>query len=187
MVYMKVHSETEGRLHLKRTPGIRSWSILIGFFAIGFGLWKYTVDSLPWKLLYISFCFMIGVTSIDDWEDCIIDKKKNEVRISKSGLIRKICSIVAPPNFQEVKYADVEEDVTKLGKGCYVVLRMESGMALPLTDTCTLGADSSEHRDIADKINAFLNLDRKEPNNIGYMEELSTSSSDSENEDSKNK
>ncbi|XP_033100544.1 cytochrome b-245 chaperone 1-like [Anneissia japonica] len=188
MVYMSVVSETENELHLKRTPGARSWSILIGFISVGIGAWTYTQDTLPWKLLYISFCIMIGVTSIDDWEDCIIDKKIGEVRTSRFGLIRMLFSGLLPPSFVvtdivEVIYADVEEDVTKLGKGCYVVLRMASGIALPLTDTCTLGSDTRQHHEIANKINSFLNLKKmhREPSLLEEMEE-SDSSSDSGSE-----
>ncbi|EDM06943.1 hypothetical protein LOC619574, isoform CRA_c [Rattus norvegicus] len=34
-MYMQVETRTSTRLHLKRAPGIRSWSLLVGILSTG--------------------------------------------------------------------------------------------------------------------------------------------------------
>uniref|UniRef100_A0A452UTJ9 Essential for reactive oxygen species protein n=1 Tax=Ursus maritimus TaxID=29073 RepID=A0A452UTJ9_URSMA len=67
-MYMQVESRTSSCLHLKRAPGIRSWSLLVGILSIGLAAAYYSGDSLGWKLFYVTGCLFVAVQNLEDWE-----------------------------------------------------------------------------------------------------------------------
>ncbi|EAW89789.1 C17orf62 isoform 6 [Pan troglodytes] len=44
-MYLQVETRTSSRLHLKRAPGIRSWSLLVGILSIGLAAAYYSGGS----------------------------------------------------------------------------------------------------------------------------------------------
>uniref|UniRef100_A0A8C6PPA3 Essential for reactive oxygen species protein n=1 Tax=Nothobranchius furzeri TaxID=105023 RepID=A0A8C6PPA3_NOTFU len=66
MGYMTVEEHTSTLLHLKRAPGIRSWSLLIGIASVGLAAAYYSSDSLLWRLFYISGCLFVAVQNMED-------------------------------------------------------------------------------------------------------------------------
>ncbi|EAW89782.1 chromosome 17 open reading frame 62, isoform CRA_f [Homo sapiens] len=73
-MYLQVETRTSSRLHLKRAPGIRSWSLLVGILSIGLAAAYYSGDSLGWKLFYVTGCLFVAVQNLEDWEEAIFDK-----------------------------------------------------------------------------------------------------------------
>ncbi|XP_010352671.1 uncharacterized protein LOC104654993 isoform X1 [Rhinopithecus roxellana] len=67
-MYLQVETRTSSRLHLKRAPGIRSWSLLVGILSIGLAAAYYSGDSLGWKLFYVTGCLFVAVQNLEDWE-----------------------------------------------------------------------------------------------------------------------
>uniref|UniRef100_A0A8V8TP29 Essential for reactive oxygen species protein n=1 Tax=Homo sapiens TaxID=9606 RepID=A0A8V8TP29_HUMAN len=68
-MYLQVETRTSSRLHLKRAPGIRSWSLLVGILSIGLAAAYYSGDSLGWKLFYVTGCLFVAVQNLEDWEE----------------------------------------------------------------------------------------------------------------------
>uniref|UniRef100_A0A8C7KSI2 Essential for reactive oxygen species protein n=1 Tax=Oncorhynchus kisutch TaxID=8019 RepID=A0A8C7KSI2_ONCKI len=66
MGYMQVEGHTTNMLHLKRSPGIRSWSLLIGIASIGLAAAYYSSDSILWKLFYMTGCLFVAMQNMED-------------------------------------------------------------------------------------------------------------------------
>uniref|UniRef100_A0AAZ3PI22 Essential for reactive oxygen species protein n=1 Tax=Oncorhynchus tshawytscha TaxID=74940 RepID=A0AAZ3PI22_ONCTS len=69
MGYMQVEEHTTNMLHLKRSPGIRSWSLLIGIASIGLAAAYYSSDSILWKLFYVTGCLFVAMQNMEEWEE----------------------------------------------------------------------------------------------------------------------
>uniref|UniRef100_A0A3B4BJ44 Essential for reactive oxygen species protein n=1 Tax=Periophthalmus magnuspinnatus TaxID=409849 RepID=A0A3B4BJ44_9GOBI len=69
MGYMTVEEHSPTLLHLKRAPGIRSWSLLVGISSIGLAAAYYSSDSILWKLFYISGCLFVAMQNMEEWEE----------------------------------------------------------------------------------------------------------------------
>uniref|UniRef100_A0A8C6ZRU2 Essential for reactive oxygen species protein n=1 Tax=Nothoprocta perdicaria TaxID=30464 RepID=A0A8C6ZRU2_NOTPE len=67
-MYMLVENRTSLLLHLKRSPGIRSWSLFVGIASIGLAAAYYSADSLAWKLFYMTGCLFVAVQNLEQWE-----------------------------------------------------------------------------------------------------------------------
>ncbi|PNJ87477.1 C17orf62 isoform 35, partial [Pongo abelii] len=78
-MYLQVETRTSSRLHLKRAPGIRSWSLL--------------VDSLGWKLFYVTGCLFVAVQNLEDWEEAVFDKSTGKVVLKTFSLYKKLLTL----------------------------------------------------------------------------------------------
>ncbi|XP_077980453.1 cytochrome b-245 chaperone 1-like [Glandiceps talaboti] len=182
MTYMKVVTKNDRILHLAREPSVRSWSIFVGILSVGLGAAYFSVDSFLWSLSYIVGCLIIAATNLEEWEDCIFDKDKQEARMKKFNLMHKILLpfreqrqvVVGLSEIVSVKVK--EEEVKYTGKGFFIVLVCESGFVLPITDSCFVG-DKSSHVTLCDLIKSFLKLDQTSDfgDNFGYEDDISSS------------
>uniref|UniRef100_A0A672M1H8 Essential for reactive oxygen species protein n=1 Tax=Sinocyclocheilus grahami TaxID=75366 RepID=A0A672M1H8_SINGR len=68
MGYMVVEKHTSDLLHLKRSPGIRSWSLLVGIASVGLAAAYYSADSILWKMFYVTGCFFVALQNMEEWE-----------------------------------------------------------------------------------------------------------------------
>ncbi|NXV31881.1 CYBC1 protein, partial [Rissa tridactyla] len=171
-MYMLVENRTSSYLHLKRSPGIRSWSLFVGKTA------KTTLnlcifflhcsDSLAWKLFYMAGCFFVAAQNLEQWEEAVFDKNKGTVCLKTFNLYKKILTFSKGGNEQvvallnEIRDVNVEEETVRyFGKGYLVVLRFATGFSHPLTQSAVLGCRSDVEA-IAKLITSFLELDRVE-------------------------
>uniref|UniRef100_A0A674NB40 Essential for reactive oxygen species protein n=1 Tax=Takifugu rubripes TaxID=31033 RepID=A0A674NB40_TAKRU len=83
MVYMTVEEHSLNLLHLKRSPGIRSWSLLVGIASVGFAAAYYSSDSIFWKLFYMTGCLFVAMQNMEEIRNnpTIPGGKKSEIKI----------------------------------------------------------------------------------------------------------
>ncbi|KPP65987.1 hypothetical protein Z043_115557 [Scleropages formosus] len=93
MGYMRVEEHTAALLHLKRSPGIRSWSLLVGIASIGLAAAYYSSDSLLWKLFYVTGCFFVALQNMDEWEEAVFDKSRGEIVLKTFSLYARILTL----------------------------------------------------------------------------------------------
>ncbi|XP_064633817.1 cytochrome b-245 chaperone 1-like [Lineus longissimus] len=167
-MYVTVVETSEEKLHLTRQPSNRSWSILIGLVSFGFGAAYYGADHLLWKLAYVCGSVFIGLTCLEEWEDCIFDKMAGQVEVMKKNIFQKYFASSSEPNKVVANLADisdvvVEEELSEkyAGKGYHVVLKFREGYSVGVTEISTIG-DQNEHNEIVNIITKFLDLDRRE-------------------------
>uniref|UniRef100_A0A673VGV1 Essential for reactive oxygen species protein n=1 Tax=Suricata suricatta TaxID=37032 RepID=A0A673VGV1_SURSU len=153
-MYMQVESRTSSCLHLKRAPGIRSWSLL--------------VDALGWKLFYVMGCLFVAVQNLEDWEEAIFNKSTGKVVLKTFSLYKKLLTLFRAGHDQvvvllnDIRDVNVEEEkVRYFGKGYVVVLRLATGFSHPLTQSAVMGHHSDVEA-IAKLIATFLELHRLE-------------------------
>ncbi|ETE63095.1 putative protein C17orf62, partial [Ophiophagus hannah] len=89
-MYMQVESHSNTRLHLKRSPGIRSWSILVGISSFGIAAAYYSEDSLGWKLFYLVGCLFVAAQNLEEWEEAIFEKDAGKVYLKSFSLYKKL-------------------------------------------------------------------------------------------------
>ncbi|CAK6974281.1 cytochrome b-245 chaperone 1 homolog [Scomber scombrus] len=151
MGYMTVEVNTSTLLHLKRSPGIRSWSLL--------------VDSILWKLFYVTGCLFVAMQNMEEWEEAVFDKTKNLIELKTISLYTLILTLRRKG--QEKIVLDLthlrdisiqEEKVRYLGKGYVLVLRLATGFSYPLTQNATLGGRSDVEA-ISVLLKRFLGLE----------------------------
>ncbi|KAM9281071.1 cytochrome b-245 chaperone 1 isoform 2-T3 [Morus bassanus] len=145
-MYMLVENRTSSHLHLKRSPGIRSWSLFVGIASIGLAAAYYSADSLAWKLFYMAGCFFVAAQNLEQWEEAVFDKNKGTVCLKTFNLYKKILTFSKGGNEQvvallnEIRDVNVEEETVRyFGKGYLVVLRFVTGFSHPLTQSAVLG------------------------------------------------
>lgn len=190
MVYVTVKEETDQKLHLSREPSNTSWALLIGFCAFGVGAAYYGNDHIVWKTVYISLGVLVGISCLEDWEECEFNKETGELRLKRHSAWDLILSpfsgrdnvIVANlPDVIGVRVA--EEKVNYFGNTHQVVLVMSTGMSLGITESFTFGT-TKDHYQIADKIRDFLGLDNvKDPLQWDVTNEEPSSSNDEDTAD----
>lgn len=152
MVYMTVEEHNLNLLHLKRSPGIRSWSLLVGkhwhilvvlhshlkcawmdlftnnclicrycvywfgscilqlrctnlfyinlrlYFQIcflkHFSVFLCTdVDSIFWKLFYVTGCLFVAMQNMEHWEEAVFDKTKNLIELRSFSLYALVLTL----------------------------------------------------------------------------------------------
>ncbi|XP_063512453.1 cytochrome b-245 chaperone 1 isoform X5 [Pongo pygmaeus] len=149
-MYLQVETRTSSRLHLKRAPGIRSWSLLVGILSIGLAAAYYSGDSLGWKLFYVTGCLFVAVQNLEDWEEAVFDKSTGKVVLKTFSLYKKLLTLFRAGHDQvvvllhDVRDVSVEEEkVRYFGKGYMVVLRLATGFSHPLTQSAVMGHRSS--------------------------------------------
>ncbi|XP_076855772.1 cytochrome b-245 chaperone 1 homolog isoform X1 [Brachyhypopomus gauderio] len=165
MVYMVVEKHSNDVLHLKRSPGIRSWSLLVGIASVGLAAAYYSSDSVLWKLFYITGCLFVALQNMEEWEDAVFDKTKGKVELKTFSLYAKILTLWR--NGHDKVLLDLrhlrdisiqEEKVRYLGKGYVLVLRMATGFSHPLTQSATVGGRSDVEALVA-LLKRFLGLE----------------------------
>lgn len=147
MGYMFVEEHTSDMLHLKRSPGIRSWSLLVGIASVGLAAAYYSSDSILWKMFYVTGCLFVALQNMEEWEEAVFDKSKGEIALKTFSLYTMILTFWK--RGQETVLLDLrhlrdvsvqEEKVRYLGKGYLLVLRLATGFSHPLTQSATLGS-----------------------------------------------
>ncbi|XP_017380220.1 cytochrome b-245 chaperone 1 isoform X1 [Cebus imitator] len=163
-MYMQVETRTSARLHLKRAPGIRSWSLLVGILSIGLAAAYYSGDTLGWKLFYVTGCLFVAVQNLEDWEEAVFDKSTGKVVLKTFSLYKKLLTLFRAGHdqvvvlLQDVRDVSVEEEkVRYFGKGYVVVLRLATGFSHPLTQSAVMG-HRSDVEAVAKLITSFLEL-----------------------------
>nr|KAF6270682.1 cytochrome b-245 chaperone 1 [Myotis myotis] len=148
-MYMQVETLSSSRLHLKRAPGIRSWSLLVGILSIGLAAAYYSADSLGWKIFYVTGCLFVAVQNLEDWEEAIFDKSTGKVVLKTFSLYKKLLTLLRAGHDQvvvllnDIRDVNVEEEkVRYFGKGYVVVLRFSTGFSHPLTQSAIMGHHS---------------------------------------------
>uniref|UniRef100_A0A2D4FYZ7 Essential for reactive oxygen species protein n=2 Tax=Micrurus TaxID=8634 RepID=A0A2D4FYZ7_MICCO len=176
-MYMQVESHSNTHLHLKRSPGIRSWSILVGISSFGIAAAYYSEDSLGWKLFYLVGCLFVAAQNLEEWEEAIFEKDAGKVYLKSFSLYKKLLTfsragheqVVVP--LDEIQAVNVEEvKVRYFGKGYLIVLRFGTGFSHPLTQNAVMGC-RSDVETMANFIIGFLEL-----NELQIDEGLETSS-----------
>lgn len=149
MGYMTVEEQSPTLLHLKRSPGIRSWSLLVGIASVGLAAAYYSSDSVLWKLFYVSGCLFVAMQNMEEWEEAVFDKTKNLIEIKTFSLYAYVLTLWKKGHEKVVldmaHLRDIcvqEERVRYLGKGYLLILRLATGFSYPLTQSATLGGRS---------------------------------------------
>ncbi|XP_058476303.1 cytochrome b-245 chaperone 1 homolog [Solea solea] len=198
MGYMTVEEHTGTLLHLKRSPGIRSWSLLVGIASIGFAAAYYSSDSILWKLFYVTGCMFVAIQNMEEWEEAMFDKTKNRIELITVSLYASVLTLWKKGHEKVVldltQLCDIcvqEERVRYLGKGYVLVLRLATGFSYPLTQSATLGGRSDVEA-VAALLKRFLVLEelqgrRQEEEEREFVEEEGSldESSDSDDETDK--
>lgn len=162
---MTVEEQSPTLLHLKRSPGIRSWSLLVGIASIGLAAAYYSSDSPLWKLFYVSGCLFVAMQNMEEWEEAVFDKTKNLIELKTFSLYAYILTLWKKG--QEKVILDMthlrdvcvqEERVRYLGKGYLLMLRLATGFSYPLTQSATLGGRSDVEA-VAALLKRFVGLD----------------------------
>ncbi|XP_072414538.1 cytochrome b-245 chaperone 1 homolog [Chiloscyllium punctatum] len=166
MAYMVIDEQTDSILHLKRSPGIRSWSVLVGIGSIGLAAAYYSTDSWGWKLFYVVGCLFVAVQNLEDWEEVRFDKNKGNAVLKNFNLYTRILTMWSKSpeqvvaQLQHIRAVTVDEErVRYLGKGYLVVLRFATGFSHPITQSAVL-SNRSDVDAVAQLITNFLNLNK---------------------------
>ncbi|XP_039357190.1 cytochrome b-245 chaperone 1 isoform X2 [Mauremys reevesii] len=184
-MYMLLENRTSSILHLKRSPGIRSWSLFVGISSIGLAAAYYSEDSLGWKLFYIAGCLFVAAQNLEEWEEAVFDKDKGKVFLKTFNLYKKILTLSragqeqVAASLNEIRDVNVEEEkVRYFGKGYLVVLRFVTGFSHPLTQSAVLGCRSDVEA-VAKLITRFLELNKVE-NHPDLSQSSETEASDAD-------
>lgn len=166
MGYMSVEVQSGTLLHLKRTPGIRSWSLLVGIASVGLAAAYYSSDSIWWKLFYVSGCLFVAMQNMEEWEEALFDKSTNKIELKSFSLYALVLTLWRKGDERVVldlsQLCDIcvqEEKVRYLGKGYVLMLRLAAGFSYPLTQSATLGSRSDVEA-IATLLKRFLDLEK---------------------------
>ncbi|XP_020774905.1 cytochrome b-245 chaperone 1 homolog isoform X2 [Boleophthalmus pectinirostris] len=192
MGYMTVEEHSPTLLHLKRAPGIRSWSLLVGISSIGLAAAYYSSDSILWRLFYISGCLFVAMQNMEEWEEAVFDKTKNLIELKTFSLYAYVLTLWKKGQEKVVldmaHLRDVcvqEEKVRYLGKGYLLMLRLATGFSYPLTQSAMLGGRSDVEA-VAALLKKFMGLDelhkrsQQEEEDYGADEEEESSESEHE-------
>ncbi|XP_030610704.1 cytochrome b-245 chaperone 1 homolog [Archocentrus centrarchus] len=193
MGYMTVEEQSSTLLHLKRSPGIRSWSLLVGIASVGLAAAYYSSDSILWKLFYVAGCLFVAMQNMEEWEEAVFDKNKNLIELKTISLYTLVLTLWRKGQERVVldlaQLCDVcvqEERVRYLGKGYLLMLRLAAGFSYPLTQSATLGGRSDVEA-VAALLKRFLGLEelrerRQQEYEAEYRED-SLNSTDSDEAD----
>ncbi|KAF7651256.1 hypothetical protein LDENG_00113490 [Lucifuga dentata] len=165
MGYMTVEEHSATLLHLKRSPGVRSWSLLVGIGSVGLAAAYYSSDSILWKLFYVSGCLFVAMQNMEEWEEAVFDKTKNLIELKTFSLYALVLTLWRKGQEKVVldltHLRDVcvqEERIRYLGKGYLLMLRLATGFSYPLTQSATLGGRSDVEA-VAALLKRFLGLE----------------------------
>nr|XP_056704267.1 cytochrome b-245 chaperone 1 [Euleptes europaea] len=183
-MYMLVETHSNDVLHLKRSPGIRSWSLLVGISSVGLAAAYYSADSFGWKLFYIAGCLFVAVQNLEDWEEAVFEKDTGKVILKTFNLYKKLLTLSRAGHEQvvfrldEIRAVNVQEEkVRYFGKGYLVVLRFVTGLSEPLTQTAVMGCRSDVEA-VAKLITSFLALNKVPDDRVSENSETNGSDAD---------
>lgn len=187
MGYMTVEDQSSTLLHLKRSPGIRSWSLLVGIASVGLTAAYYSSDSIPWKLFYVAGCLFVAMQNMEEWEEAVFDKTKNLIELKTFSLYTLVLTLWRKGQEKVVldldQLCDIcvqEERVRYLGKGYLLMLKLAAGFSYPLTQSATLGGRSDVEA-VAALLKRFLALEELQKRR---QQEYEAEYGDAEDEDS---
>ncbi|XP_031604658.1 cytochrome b-245 chaperone 1 homolog [Oreochromis aureus] len=187
MGYMTVEDQSSNLLHLKRSPGIRSWSLLVGIASVGLTAAYYSSDSIPWKLFYVAGCLFVAMQNMEEWEEAVFDKTKNLIELKTFSLYTLVLTLWRKGQEKIVldldQLCDIcvqEERVRYLGKGYLLMLKLAAGFSYPLTQSATLGGRSDVEA-VATLLKRFLALEELQKRR---HQEYEAEYGDAEDEDS---
>uniref|UniRef100_A0A3Q4HDR5 Essential for reactive oxygen species protein n=1 Tax=Neolamprologus brichardi TaxID=32507 RepID=A0A3Q4HDR5_NEOBR len=188
MGYMTVEDQSSTLLHLKRSPGIRSWSLLVGKFLSFLSLCCVDpADSIPWKLFYVAGCLFVAMQNMEEWEEAVFDKTKNLIELKTFSLYTLVLTLWRKGQEKVVldldQLCDIcvqEERVRYLGKGYLLMLKLAAGFSYPLTQSATLGGRSDVEA-VAALLKRFLALEELQKRR---QQEYEAEYGDAEDEDS---
>ncbi|TDG98335.1 hypothetical protein EPR50_G00217600 [Perca flavescens] len=198
MGYMTVEEHSSTLLHLKRSPGIRSWSLLVGIASVGLAAAYYSSDSVLWKLFYVTGCLFVAMQNMEEWEEAVFDKTKNLIELKTFSLYAVVLTLWKKGQERVVldltQLCDVcvqEEKVRYLGKGYVLMLRLAAGFSYPLTQSATLGGRSDVEA-LAGLLKRFLGLEelqqrRQQDEEAEYREEEDSLDNSSDSDDQADK
>ncbi|XP_026172012.1 cytochrome b-245 chaperone 1 homolog isoform X1 [Mastacembelus armatus] len=165
MGYMTVEKHSSTLLHLKRSPGIRSWSLLVGIASVGLAAAYYSSDSILWKVFYVTGCLFVAMQNMEEWEEAVFDKTKNLIELKTFSLYTLVLTLWRKGQERVVldltQLCDIcvqEEKVRYLGKGYLLMLRLAAGFSYPLTQSATLGG-RSDVETVAALLKRFVGLE----------------------------
>ncbi|RVE59291.1 hypothetical protein OJAV_G00187020 [Oryzias javanicus] len=145
MGYMRVEEHTATLLRLRRSPGVRSWSLLVALASVGLAAAYYSSDALFWKSFYVTGCLFVALQNMEEWEEAVFDKTNNQIELKNSSLYTLVLTLWKSGHERVVldlhQLCDVcvqEVKVRYLGKGFLLMLKMEAGFSYPLTQSATL-------------------------------------------------
>ncbi|XP_037611960.1 cytochrome b-245 chaperone 1 homolog [Sebastes umbrosus] len=191
MGYMIVEEHSSTLLHLKRSPGIRSWSLLVGIASVGLAAAYYSSDSIPWKLFYVAGCLFVAMQNMEEWEEAVFDKTKDLIELRTFSLYALVLTMWKKGQEKVVldltQLCDIcvqEEKVRYLGKGYLLMLRLAAGFSYPLTQSAMLGGRSDVEA-MAALLKRFLGLEelkqrRQQEEEAAYGEEEEEEEEDSQ-------
>ncbi|XP_005934444.1 cytochrome b-245 chaperone 1 homolog [Haplochromis burtoni] len=187
MGYMTVEDQSSTLLHLKRSPGIRSWSLLVGIASVGLTAAYYSSDSIPWKLFYVAGCLFVAMQNMEEWEEVVFDKTKNLIELKTFSLYTLVLTLWRKGQEKVVldldQLCDIcvqEERVRYLGTGYLLMLKLAAGFSYPLTQSATLGGRSDVEA-VAALLKRFLALEELQKRR---QQEYEAEYGDAEDEDS---
>ncbi|KAK9530713.1 hypothetical protein VZT92_012201 [Zoarces viviparus] len=165
MGYMIVAEHSSTLLHLKRSPGIRSWSLLVCIASVGLAAAYYSSDSVLWKLFYVAGCLFVAMQNMEEWEEAVFDKTNNLIELKTFSLYALVLTLWKKGQEKVVldltQLCDIcvqEVKVRYLGKGYLLMLRLAAGFSYPLTQSATLG-DRNDVEAMAALLKRFLGLE----------------------------
>ncbi|NWR19324.1 CYBC1 protein, partial [Emberiza fucata] len=176
-MYMLVEKRTFFFFFLKRSPGIRSWSLCVGIASIGLAAAYYSADSFFFFFFYMAGCFFVAAQNLEQWEGTICLKTFIFffflLTLSKGGNEQ----VVAVLFF--FFFVNVEEEAMRyFGKGLFFFFCFVTGFSHPLTQSAVLGCRSDVEA-VAKLITSFLELDRVEtPQDFSQSSETESSDAD---------
>ncbi|KAL2077915.1 hypothetical protein ACEWY4_025600 [Coilia grayii] len=164
-MYMVVQTHTPDLLHLRRSPGIRSWSLLIGISSVGLAAAYYSSDSLWWKTFYMTGCLFVALQNMEEWEEAVFDKARNMIELKTFSLYAMVLTMMRRGHdrvvldMQHLRDLSIrQETVRYLGKGYVLILHLETGFSYPLTQNAILSAQSDVEA-VAALLRRFLGLE----------------------------
>lgn len=138
----------------------------MGIMSIGIGAGYYSPDEhILLKAAYLVGCLILGLTFLDDWEDCVFDKAAGTVRLTRSNWCQRLVGSWFSRNslaldISSVMAVRVLPTQTRSSKNYQVMLVLKAGGTVAVAETCE-GA-RGEQEALASKIQSFLSLDRVE-------------------------
>ncbi|XP_066941456.1 cytochrome b-245 chaperone 1-like [Macrobrachium rosenbergii] len=164
---MNVAFHSRELLHLSIAPGVKSWSVFVGVMSIGVGASYYSPDDHVFmKVAYLTGCLILGLTFLDDWEDCVFDLRKSQIIMTRRNWFEWLTSRCADRNtlvldtssVLAVRVLHIKE---RYKDGYQVGLILRAGGTIPVSET-SVGIKSDQDA-LAKNIQHFLNLERVEP------------------------
>ncbi|XP_062382056.1 cytochrome b-245 chaperone 1 homolog [Sardina pilchardus] len=184
-MYMLVQTHTADLLHLKRSPGIRAWSLLVGMLSIGLAAAYYSTDSLWWKSFYVTGCLFVALQNMEEWEEAVFDKARNTIELKTFSLYALVLTVTRGGHntvvldMQQLRDLSVQEEkVRYLGKGYVLILHMETGFSYPLTQNAVL-AGKCDVEAVEALLRRFLVLEEGSCASQGNEREIETEVNDS--------